>query len=210
MRSRRRLLAKTLLVALALGACYAPDSLNFAGCSQVHGRTQQLVRPAVAAGAEGSVRKMEDLPTGEELTGTVKQVSTNGATLDLGAGMSGFLHVRTLGKGKVDKAADFFAVGDTLQVRVLGVRRGEVEVAPADFEAFKKRAPSDFAIGEELQGKVVGTSKDLVFVEIGAMITAILRPAAPAQALSELFQTGQALSVKVSRKTPTQLEVSMK
>ncbi|CAE8589055.1 unnamed protein product [Polarella glacialis] len=52
----------TLLVALALGACFAPDSLSFAGGSpneHVHRRSQHLVRPAAAAGTEGSLRKLE-------------------------------------------------------------------------------------------------------------------------------------------------------
>ncbi|CAE8610666.1 unnamed protein product [Polarella glacialis] len=224
MRSRRRLLANSasatrscvVLVALALGACYAPDILNFAGgspCEHVHRRSQHLVRPA-AAGAEGSLRKMEDLCTGEELTGTVTKLKTAGATLDLGAGMQGFLHVRNLGEGQVEKASDFMAVGDTLQVRVLRIRKGEVDVALADFAAFQKRLFSDFAIGEQLQGTVVGVSKVGVFLDVGAVNAAFLAPENvldfSMSALPELFKKGQKLVVKVAAIAPMQLDVSMK
>ncbi|CAE8610667.1 unnamed protein product [Polarella glacialis] len=226
MRSHRRLLAssssaarshvvhwpKTLLVALALGACYAQDHLNFAGPSQLL-KNQHSARTA-AAGAEGGLRKMEDLCTGEELTGTVTKLKTAGATLDLGAGMQGFLHVRNLGEGQVEKASDFMAVGDTLQVRVLRIRKGEVDVALADFAAFQKRLFSDFAIGEQLQGTVVGVSKVGVFLDVGAVNAAFLAPENvldfSMSALPELFKKGQKLVVKVAAIAPMQLDVSMK
>jgi len=207
-----------VLVALALGACCAPDILNFAGgspCEHVHRRSQHSARTA-AAGAEGGLRKMEDLCTGEEFTGTVTKVSKAGATLDMGTEGTGFLHCNKLGKGIVVKASDFISVGDTFQVRVLRVYQGQVDVALGDFAAFKKRSISDFAIGEEIQGTVVGTSKGAVFVDIGAMTDAILPSGnildfdASTQALPDLFKQGQELAVKVAVKSPQRLEVSMK
>mmetsp|Transcript_30059 Transcript_30059/g.48214 ORF Transcript_30059/g.48214 Transcript_30059/m.48214 type:complete len:160 (+) Transcript_30059:2-481(+) len=159
---------------------------------------------------------MEDLCTGEEFTGTVTKVSKAGATLDMGTEGTGFLHCNKLGKGIVVKASDFISVGDTFQVRVLRVYQGQVDVALGDFAAFKKRSISDFAIGEEIQGTVVGTSKGAVFVDIGAMTDAILPSGnildfdASTQALPDLFKQGQELAVKVAVKSPQRLEVSMK
>ncbi|CAE8593045.1 unnamed protein product, partial [Polarella glacialis] len=158
----------------------------------------------------------KDLCTGEELTGTVTKLKTFGATLDLGAGMQGSLHVRHLGEGHVEKASDFMAVGDTLQVRVFRIRKGEVDVALADSAAFQKRLFSDFAIGEQLQGTVVGVSKVGVFLDVGAVNAAFLAPenvldfSMSALPEPELFKKGQTLVVKVAAIAPMQLDVSMK
>ncbi|CAE8645748.1 unnamed protein product [Polarella glacialis] len=223
MRSHRRLLThssgcgywpKALLVSLALGACFAPDDLNFAGVpsyGHVHRRTR-----LAAAGAEGGLRNVQDLCTGEELTGTVNKVNKHGAFLDFEPGMQGFLHVNKLGKGIVKDAAEFIKVGDKLQVRVLKVRDGRVDVAPTDFDKFRKRALSDFVIGDQLQGTVVGIKAPGMFVDIGAMIDAFLPSAnvidfdASTQALKDVFKPGQELSVKVVANTNTQLDLSMK
>ncbi|MCP3742766.1 Tex family protein [Rossellomorea sp. BNER] len=83
------------------------------------------------------VLKMEDLKTGMELQGTVRNVVDFGAFVDIGVKQDGLVHISKLKKGFVKHPLDVVSVGDVVTVWVEGVeiQKGRVSLtmlAPKD------------------------------------------------------------------------------
>ena len=67
------------------------------------------------------VMKIEDLKTGMELTGTVRNVVDFGAFVDIGVHEDGLVHISQLGNRFVKNPSEVVKVGDVVKVRVLSV-----------------------------------------------------------------------------------------
>ncbi|CAE8684203.1 unnamed protein product [Polarella glacialis] len=216
----RRLVPKLLLLAVGSWVGCARNFLFAGTClpQDAHGRKHRTYLAAEEP-AQAGLRSFEDLGIGEELTATVKEVQKNGAVVDLGIDKPGWIHIANVRAQKVDKMEDLnWSPGEKLQVRVVKVKKNEVDVASVhkDLEMFSKRAPADFAIGEEVMGRFVSGTGSSVFLDIGAMVDGFLPGEhvvdfdAATQKCSDLFQKGQEVRLKVVSTTPSKITLSMK
>jgi protein Tex len=76
------------------------------------------------------VLKMEDLEPGMLLKGTVRNVVDFGAFVDIGVKQDGLVHVSELSERRVKHPMDVLAVGDIIEVKVLGVdvKKGRISL----------------------------------------------------------------------------------
>ncbi|KIL52215.1 Tex family protein [Jeotgalibacillus soli] len=76
------------------------------------------------------VLKMEDLQTGMELQGTVRNVVDFGAFVDIGVKQDGLVHISKLKKGFVKHPLDVVALGDvvTVWVEQVDVKKGRISL----------------------------------------------------------------------------------
>ena len=66
-------------------------------------------------------------PKGSLLTGTVKEVDTRGATIDLGDAMEGYIRASDIAKERIDDATQHLKVGDSIEAKFIGMdRKGRV------------------------------------------------------------------------------------
>ncbi len=66
-------------------------------------------------------------PKGSLLTGTVKEVDTRGATIDLGDTMEGYIRASDIAKERIDDATQHLKVGESIEAKFIGMdRKGRV------------------------------------------------------------------------------------
>ncbi|MGB8956038.1 MAG: Tex family protein [Tumebacillaceae bacterium] len=77
------------------------------------------------------VLKMEDLEPGMVLKGTVRNVVDFGAFVDIGVKQDGLVHISEIADRFVKNAMDVLAVGDVIDVKVLGVdlKKGRISLS---------------------------------------------------------------------------------
>ena len=77
------------------------------------------------------VLKMEDLEQGMVLKGTVRNVVDFGAFVDIGVKQDGLVHISEIADRFVKNAMDVLAVGDVIDVKVLGVdlKKGRISLS---------------------------------------------------------------------------------
>lgn len=85
------------------------------------------------------VLTLEDLQTGMELEGTVRNVVDFGAFVDIGVGQDGLVHISKLAKQFVKHPMDIVAVGDVVTVYVddVDVERGRIALSMIEPETAK-------------------------------------------------------------------------
>lgn len=115
---------------------------------------------------------LEKLEAGQEYEGRVVRLMPFGAFIELNPGVEGMAHVSELSWSRVDKPEDAVAVGDTVKVQVLDIKKGEkggprigLTLKLAGGDPWLK-APSQFKEGERVMGKVTRLAKFGAFVEI--------------------------------------------
>jgi uncharacterized protein len=74
------------------------------------------------------VRSLEDLQTGMELTGTVRNVVDFGAFVDIGVKHDGLVHISRLSEKFVRHPSEVVAVGDNVKVWVVSVDRDKEQI----------------------------------------------------------------------------------
>ncbi|MBR6741729.1 MAG: S1 RNA-binding domain-containing protein, partial [Clostridia bacterium] len=67
------------------------------------------------------IMSMEDLKTGMELTGTVRNVIDFGAFIDIGVHQDGLVHISQITNRFIKHPSEVLKVGDIVKVWVLGV-----------------------------------------------------------------------------------------
>jgi len=75
-----------------------------------------------------SVRSIEDLQIGMELTGTVRNVVDFGAFVDIGVKHDGLVHISKIANRYIRHPSEVLSVGDTVKVTVVSVdaQRGKI------------------------------------------------------------------------------------
>jgi len=120
---------------------------------------------------ENQVKKQETLKTlkeGDVLKGTVKNITSYGAFIDLG-GIDGLLHITDMSWGRIAHPSELFVVGDEIEVKVLAFDREQEKVSlgykqkTADpWEKVQEKYPA----GEKANGKVTSITDYGAFVEL--------------------------------------------
>ncbi len=77
------------------------------------------------------------------LEGKVESLKDYGAFVDLGDGVSGLVHVSQISYKRVEKPADVLKEGDTVKVKVIGIKDGKISLSMKALEEAPKRAPRE-------------------------------------------------------------------
>ena len=77
------------------------------------------------APTESRPRRPEDLQPGQVLEGTVRNIASFGAFVDIGVGRDGLVHISQLAEGYVTNVEEVVQVGRRVRVKVLSVERRE-------------------------------------------------------------------------------------
>lgn len=85
--------------------------------------------------------KIASIQIGSVMTGKVETLQNYGAFVDLGDGISGLVHVSQISNKHVKSPKDVLAVGDEVQVKVIGIKEGKVSLSMKALEA-SEESPS--------------------------------------------------------------------
>ncbi|MDE6170741.1 MAG: helix-hairpin-helix domain-containing protein, partial [Duncaniella sp.] len=77
---------------------------------------------------DDSIRKIDDLHLGQELSGKVNNITAFGVFVDLGMKENGLIHISQLSDRFISSAAEVVRIGETVRVKVLDidVQRGRI------------------------------------------------------------------------------------
>ncbi len=70
----------------------------------------------------------EDLEVGKTYTGTVERILQFGAFVNLGYGKEGMIHISKLSSKRVEKVEDVVKIGDKVEVSVIKIEKGKVDL----------------------------------------------------------------------------------
>jgi ribosomal protein S1 len=106
---------------------------------------------------------------GATVRGTVKAITDKYAYVDLGADVDGAIHVSKLAHQPVERVSEVLAVGDEVEVRIVGfnAQRRQVELSrkallPPPYEAFKAM----HSVGDVVRGVVRGTNDSFAYIDL--------------------------------------------
>jgi ribosomal protein S1 len=141
--------------------------------------------------AETSI-SLDEITQGQKLEGTVSKVTLSGAIVDVGAPVSGLLHISDLGEKRVTRTSDVLSEGQQImawvkRVDLAGKRLSLTMVEPPQFTW------NDLEPGMQVGGKVVRLERFGAFVDIGAQTDGLVhvsemgtgRVAQPSDVVSE-------------------------
>ena len=133
-----------------------------------------------------------EITQGQKLEGTVSKVTLSGAIVDVGAPVSGLLHISDLGEKRVTRTSDVLSEGQKItawvkRVDLTGGRLSLTMVEPPQFTW------NDLEPGMQVEGKVVRLERFGAFVDIGAQTDGLIhvsemgtgRVAQPSDVVSE-------------------------
>lgn len=78
---------------------------------------------------DDSVRKIDDLHIGQELTGKVNNITAFGVFVDLGMKENGLIHISQLSEQFISSPADVVSIGQNIRVRVMDVDTARGRIA---------------------------------------------------------------------------------
>jgi len=162
---------------------------------------------------------IEKLKEGVLLKGVVKNITDYGVFVDLG-GVDGLLHISDISWGRINHPAEFFAVGDEIEVLVLKYDE-ENEKVTLGYKQ-KKSDPwsvvdEKYPVGKRLKGKVVSITDYGAFIELEEGLEGLVhiseidwgsRPKHPSKYLS-IGESVEAVVLKVD-KDERRLSLSVK
>ncbi len=139
--------------------------------NRIIGDRRQLL---AAERAEKQKELFATLNVGDTITGTIKNVTDFGAFIDLG-GVDGLLHISEMSWGRVESPKNFFTVGEEISVLVKDIKDTKVALSLKFPESNPwANAHVDFAVGQEVSGRVARMTDFGAFVELAAGVDALL------------------------------------
>ena len=103
--------------------------------------------------------QIANLKVGTVLEGTVETLQNYGAFIKLENGLSGLVHVSQISQKRVKVPADVLNVGDTVTVKVIGIKDGKVSLSMKALEEVKEE--------EEPEEKVVIPKSENIGTNLG-------------------------------------------
>lgn len=129
-----------------------------------------LSRRAILEGEREAQRSstLASIEEGKVMEGVVKNITEYGIFVDLG-GVDGLLHITDISWGRVKHPSELYAIGDTINVKVLSfdvenerVSLGMKQLVPDPWTTAKETYP----VGSRINGKVVSLTDYGAFVEV--------------------------------------------
>ncbi len=106
-------------------------------------------------------------PKGSAVEATVKALVDNGAEVDLGNDLTGFIHISNLSKNKIDKAEEAVQVGAKIKalVKFCDVAKQKIELSIKDFEMHEEHKEVKQFIVEDHSNESHSTSMGALLAE---------------------------------------------
>ena len=166
--------------------------------NRIIGDRRQLL---VAEKAELQKALFEKLNVGDTVVGTVKNVTDFGAFIDLG-GVDGLLHISEMSWGRVENPKKVFKVGEEVKVLVKDINETKVALSLKFPESNPwANAAENFAVGNEVTGKVARMTDFGAFVELAPGVDALLHVSqisrAHVEKPADVLTVGQEITAKV-------------
>jgi ribosomal protein S1 len=127
-----------------------------------HGEEMKAVRATLIEGAV--------------MTGRVARLSEFGAFVDLGAGVTGLVHLTELAHGRVVRASDIVAAGDRVPVKITKLDDATGKISLSVKQAVTdpwESVPASFHVGKAYTGKVKRFADFGAFVELRREVEAL-------------------------------------
>jgi small subunit ribosomal protein S1 len=146
----------------------------------------------------------EEIEEGKLMTGRVKSITNFGAFIDLG-GVDGLLHIADMSWKKITHPSEIVAVGDEIQVMVLGFDRekgkislGLKQTTPDPWKEIDEKYPVDSVV----KGRITNIQNYGVFVELEKGIEGLVHISEVSWTkrfinLGEMFAIGDTVEAKV-------------
>ena len=77
---------------------------------------------------------------GTVLEGTVENLQSYGAFIDLGDGLSGLVHVSQISRNRIKEPSDVLKVGDSVKVKIINIKDGKLSLSMKALEEDPKAA----------------------------------------------------------------------
>lgn len=144
------------------------------------------------------------LQVGQDIQGTVKNITNYGAFVDIG-GIDGLLHITDMAWKRVGHPSDIVAVGDKVTVKVLSVDKGKERVSlglkQLEDNPWDKLI-QDITPGSTIQGTISNITDYGMFVTIAKGVDGLVHiTEVPSDGridnLHHMFNVGQEVDVKV-------------
>lgn len=160
-------------------------------------------------------KTLVELAEGQIVSGEIARLTNFGAFVNLG-GVDGLVHISEMSWKRIKHPSEIVRVGETVDVRVLGVDRGKERISLS----LKQARPdpwqdleTKFAVGTVVPGKVTKLAKNYAFVEVMDGIEGLV----PLSELSEfrvskssdVLAVGQEVRVRVIDLKPDQRRMTL-
>ena len=178
--------------------------------NRVIGNRRQLL---VAEKAELQKAVFEKLNVGDTVVGTVKNVTDFGAFIDLG-GVDGLLHISEMSWGRVESPKKVFTVGQELNVLVKEINETKVALSLKFPESNPwANVATDYAVGNDVTGKVARMTDFGAFVELAPGVDALLHVSqisrAHVEKPADVLSVGQEITAKVVELNEAEKKISL-
>lgn len=107
--------------------------------------------------------KIANVKVGTVLTGTVETLQNYGAFIRLSDGLSGLVHVSQISQKRIKAPKDVLAVGDEVNVKIIGVKDGKISLSMKALEEVKEEPVEKVVIPKS---ENIGTSLGDLFKDI--------------------------------------------
>ncbi|MBR3276853.1 MAG: 30S ribosomal protein S1 [Eubacterium sp.] len=177
---------------------------------RIIGDRRQVVEAEKAALQEALFARIKE---GDVVEGTVKNVTSFGAFVDLG-GADGLLHISEMSWGRVDDPRQVVKVGQPVTVRIKEINGKKIALS-LKFEDQNpwNTAAERYAIGNVVEGRVARMTDFGAFVELEPGIDALLHVSQISrdrvEKPSDVLEVGQVVTVKVVDFNPEGRKISL-
>lgn len=107
--------------------------------------------------------RIANVKVGTVLTGTVETLQNYGAFIRLSDGLSGLVHVSQISQKRIKAPKDVLAVGDEVNVKIIGVKDGKISLSMKALEEVKEEPVEKVVIPKS---ENIGTSLGDLFKDI--------------------------------------------
>lgn len=165
---------------------------------RIIGNRKKLI---VAAKAEAAKKLFDSIHVGDVVEGTVKNVTSFGAFIDLG-GADGLLHISEMSWGRIDDPKSILKVGDKVKTFIKDIN-GEKIALSLKFEDANPwvKAGEKYTVGSEVTGKVARMTAFGAFIELEPGVDALLHVSQISnehvEKPEDVFKIGQEITAKV-------------
>lgn len=108
-------------------------------------------------------KKVQEIPVGSILSGTVDSLQPYGAFILLENGLSGLVHVSQICEKRIKSPADVLKVGEEVQVKVIGIKDGKISLS---IKALIEEPEEEEEVVELPQSEDIGTNLGDLFKNI--------------------------------------------
>lgn len=121
-----------------------------------------------AAGAEEKAKALENLEEGQVIDGTVKNITSYGAFVDIG-GVDGLVHNTDLSWKRIAHASDLLQPGQKIKVKVIKFNKENSRISLGIKQLEEdpwKTISAEFPVNSVIKGKVTHVTEYGIFVEV--------------------------------------------